>query len=598
VLIHVLGVGAIVWVMVQREQDRSRAAHVDVLGRTLAGFAVGLPLDLDEALPVLERGFKSIAVEGSFRTLRAVRQDGHIAYSTQDHEIGTRHIRSAALARAWPTGPQLDWTHHGVEGLEQINLTCPINAAEPWMVEGVLASLPPNTSRMSGWAIVVGLVSTLALLLMCQRLHSHFRPLATIGARLVRHQDKLANELTSLRLAATQDAVAGAWNHMIGLFEDMQRVAGQRNVYEELSQTVAAGMGDGFLQVTDVIPEGMLHVVNGTQVRYMNSAARRFLALPDDLEQKAERGEEIALDDIAATPNGEKIVAGIHSGRRGDRFESRSDRIRLDDGEVLRLRLLPAMGQQRGDAVIMISDVTAMARAELAREALFAQVTHELRTPLTNIRAYTETLADVDDPETAKECYNVIDKETRRLSRLVEEMLSQTQMGLGTIQIRYNDVDIKLLLEEAVRDLRATAEAKNLALTAELPSKMPKLQADRDKLAVVVNNIIGNALKYTADGGTVTVTARTERERVLVSVKDSGIGIAPEHHDKVFEEMFRVDSEAVQQQIGTGIGLFTAREIVRRHGGEVSVHSTLGEGTEFVVDLPVEAKALPSARTA
>src|SRR3972149_5193430 len=127
-------------------------------------------------------------------------------------------------------------------------------------------------------------------------------------------------------------------------------------------------------------------------------------------------------------------------------------------------------------------------RADKAREEFVTQVTHELRTPLTNIRAYAETLSSgmFDDPKVITECYNVITKETRRLSRLIEDILNVSQMEVGTIQLHVDDVDLRALLTDSVRDVRGLAEEKNIDLRLALPAKLETVRADRDKLAVVI----------------------------------------------------------------------------------------------------------------
>jgi len=252
---------------------------------------------------------------------------------------------------------------------------------------------------------------------------------------------------------------------------------------------------------------------------------------------------------------------------------------------------MPVMDKEHSaDAVVMVTDISQSAKAERAREDFVTHVAHELRTPLTNIQAYTETLGEFNDQEVQTECFNVINAETRRLGRLVEEMLSCAQMDLGSIQIRCDDVDLLAMLHEAVRDQSASAESKGIGLVADLPSKLPPLHADRDKIAVVVNNLLGNAIKYTNSGGTVTIRCKTISGRVQIMFCDTGIGVGPDDQMLIFERMYRVKSEDVQRQTGSGIGLATAREIVRAHGGEISVRSELGEGSEFTVDLPIVSK--------
>jgi two-component system phosphate regulon sensor histidine kinase PhoR len=241
--------------------------------------------------------------------------------------------------------------------------------------------------------------------------------------------------------------------------------------------------------------------------------------------------------------------------------------------------------------VVVVTDISQQLRADKAREEFVSQVTHELRTPLTNIRAYAETLSSgmFDDPQVITECYNVITKETRRLSRLIEDILSLSQLEVGTMQLVLDDVDLHRLLTESVQDVRGLAEEKSIDLQLSLPAKLPVIQADRDKLAVVMNNLLGNAIKYTASGGEVQVDCQITDTDAVITVKDTGIGIDPSEHDRIFERFQRSSDAAVQNEAGTGIGLTTAREIARRHGGDIELVSRKGEGSAFVVRVPCEA---------
>jgi signal transduction histidine kinase len=184
------------------------------------------------------------------------------------------------------------------------------------------------------------------------------------------------------------------------------------------------------------------------------------------------------------------------------------------------------------------------------------------------------------------ECYNVITKETRRLSRLVEDILSVSQLEVGSIELQTCNVDLKTLLSEAVRDVRGLADEKGIDIQLVLPSKLEPIHADRDKLAVVINNLLGNAIKYTPHNGNVVLGCQITGSEVVVTLKDNGIGIDPADQARVFEKFQRANDPEVKNETGTGIGLYTAREIVRRHGGQIELISEKGKGSTFLVRLP------------
>lgn len=252
-----------------------------------------------------------------------------------------------------------------------------------------------------------------------------------------------------------------------------------------------------------------------------------------------------------------------------------------------------------GECLVIVRDVSQQMQAERAREEFVSHVTHELRTPLTNIRAYAETLSSgmFEDPKVMTECYNVITKETRRLSRLVEDILSVSQLEVGTIEITLDTVDLGVLLNECVRDIRGLADEKNLDLQLILPSKTETIMADRDKLAVVINNLLGNAIKYTPSDGTIIVGYQRTDSGVVMTFKDNGIGIDPDDQSRIFDKFQRGREPEVLNETGSGIGLYTSREIVRRHGGDIELISEKNEGSTFMVRLPQQKSRAASMST-
>ena len=159
-------------------------------------------------------------------------------------------------------------------------------------------------------------------------------------------------------------------------------------------------------------------------------------------------------------------------------------------------------------------------------------------------------------------------------------------MEVGQIELSLDTVDLRALLSDGVRDVRGLADDKEIDLQLILPAKLEPINGDRDKLAVVINNLLGNAIKYTPRDGDIVVGCRFTGNEVVMTFKDNGIGIDPADHARIFEKFQRGTDPDVQNEPGTGIGLYTAREIVRRHGGDIEVISETGQGSTFVVRLP------------
>jgi len=202
-----------------------------------------------------------------------------------------------------------------------------------------------------------------------------------------------------------------------------------------------------------------------------------------------------------------------------------------------------------------------------------------------------EALHEETDPAMRAKCLNVINGEARRLERIVGEMLSVAEMEAGSFKLKQDDVRLDALFEELKADYESQAKEKRITLAFNLSPKLPVLQGDRDKVALAVHNLIGNALKYTPDGGRVLVTVDADARHVSVSVKDTGIGISPEDQERIFERFYRAKDKRVARITGTGLGLTLAREVARLHGGEIEVESVLNQGSTFTLTLPVKAEA-------
>ena len=318
-------------------------------------------------------------------------------------------------------------------------------------------------------------------------------------------------------------------------------------------------------------------------VKYANAAAGALLHR--ELDVVVGHVVDEGLDNAAIA----QAIAGARS-RTGASLTVDDTRGEGDQEVTLRFRIMALPGRSGGgELLVTIEDIGQLRENERARDSFLYHVTHELRTPLTNIHAYVETLMqpDFDDEQTRKECYNVIISETRRLSRLVEDILSVSQLEVGTARLEMDDVDLLRLVRQMVQDNLGGADERQIDLTLALPPKVPKIKGDKQRLAVLFNNLIGNAIKYTPAGGKVTVQVEVADQSVLIAITDTGIGIAPDDQARVFEKFYRAADNAVQEIPGTGLGLALAREVARLHGGDIRLTSQLGQGTTFTIDLPV-----------
>ncbi|MFQ5489722.1 MAG: ATP-binding protein [Phycisphaerae bacterium] len=525
--------------------------------------------------------------------LRIVGADGKVLASQRPDEVGKPTPIAPEMANQFPTEMAITSVQQRPDGRWQCLFRLPLrrDSGEPErFLEGAVATGGPEQPGLLSQAATlwVILAAVAALLLFYRRMRHHFRGVTQIAENLPADPIRLEQDLATLRVADSLGTTARSWNALIDVVEELQTKARRSVASDELCQALERSGAGELAGALNALPDGFIHLTEGWVVRYANSRAIRLMGWQDNFDGSQGR---VLLDELDTSPLGQALLEVVRQTQSPEGFfQPANQMVDDDDGaSTYRVRVLPLGLKRGGECIVVITDVSQQTRADRAREEFVSQVTHELRTPLTNIRAYAETLSSgvFDDPKVISDCYNVITKETRRLSRLIEDILSVSQMEAGSIQLIEDDVDVRELISDAVCDLRGLADDKNIDLQLNLPAKLGKIRADRDKLTVVLNNLLGNALKYTPSDGSVRVGCKTTESQLLITVQDSGIGIDPADQERIFEKFQRADDADVQAEPGTGIGLTTAREIARRHKGDIEVMSAKGEGSTFVVKLPM-----------
>jgi PAS domain S-box-containing protein len=264
------------------------------------------------------------------------------------------------------------------------------------------------------------------------------------------------------------------------------------------------------------------------------------------------------------------------------------------DNGVLRIARYPlreANGDASGSHVWSVRDITQQKLADQMRTQFVDSATHELRTPLANIKAYAETLSlsDMLDVERQKEFCNTINSEATRLARFIDDLLSLSSIEAGSLSLFRQETDMERLLVEVLEKVRPQMNQRNIALRHAFPEKVPKLTIDKDKIIATLVNLLGNAAKYTPEGGNVLFRVSLKEDSLQIDIEDTGIGIAADEISKVFDKFYRSSDSRVQEQAGTGLGLSLAQQVVRLHGGKISVQSELNKGTRFTVILPYDS---------
>ncbi len=225
---------------------------------------------------------------------------------------------------------------------------------------------------------------------------------------------------------------------------------------------------------------------------------------------------------------------------------------------------------------------------ESMRRQLIGDVTHELRTPLTSIKGYMEGLVDGVLPSTP-DTFNQIHREADRLSRLVDDLQELSRVEAKAYSLDLRSVTVSNLVQTTVKRLSPQATAKRITLHSNLPADLPPLQADEDRITQVLVNLVANAIQYTPEGGDVIISAARSADEIHISVKDTGIGIPPEHIENLFTRFYRVDkSRSRNAGGGSGIGLTIARHLVEAHGGHIWAESQgEGQGSTFAFSLKI-----------
>lgn len=581
VAVFMFSLVASVWNSITFQRDVRKQAgvqHLKAVGNVLAKAAEAL-ITADE-LSMLRRVIVEAGTEHKLKSCRIVLPGGgvladadpagitalHLPVSWSD-EISrpTEDVKKKAASLTFP----LIVTNRGSATLE---LSGSIDS-------GVDNSLTPQTAQMAIACLA------LASMLLVHR-HARFR-LKAIGAIqeiLLAANDERA-DLTTLELDPKLGVEAVAWNRLLGEKHSAQVSTAIQQVHDVVHEK--SGTTDELTAAFDAVPYGLVFVNDRMQVEHVNGVAAVLLQKERDQMVRVDIAGLIAdqkvldgLRDIIAGPTSKRVVVTAEQGGS------------ITKG-VLKYTVCPVRRDDSRFGLIAIEDVTQQRVAEAAMNSFLAKAAHELRTPLTNVRLLVEDALErcQSDPTSTGKNLNVINEETQRLERTVSEILSASQIEAGCFELRSDDVHVDQLLQQLKADHDPQAKERKIALEFELPPKLPVLQADRDKISLVLHNLLGNALKYTLEGGRVVVAAAVDKGRLNVAVTDTGVGISADEHEKVFEKFYRCKNALTTNVKGSGLGLAIARDVARLHGGDIALESELGKGSTFTLTLPIVEEA-------
>lgn len=339
--------------------------------------------------------------------------------------------------------------------------------------------------------------------------------------------------------------------------------------------SVLSHMSDGVL-ATD--RHGNVNVVNQMALSFLNTTEENIINKPI----ATVLGLEESSQDLIASQKGVAIT--LNKGTR--------DEVILHASFSLIKRVTGFVS----GSVCVLHDITEQQKNENSQKQFVSNVSHELRTPLTSLHAYIEALNEGawKDPDIAPRFLQVTQEETERMIRMISELLSLSRMDRGVSKVdlewaNFNDF-VSHILDRFDMIVKTDAKEgkKKYKIKRELCNQALWVEIDTDKFAQVIDNIMNNAIKYSPDGGIITVKLRQEQQKIILSITDQGLGIPREDLNKIFDRFYRVDKARSREQGGTGLGLAIAKEIVEEHHGRIWANSSEGKGSTFYISLPYE----------
>ena len=321
--------------------------------------------------------------------------------------------------------------------------------------------------------------------------------------------------------------------------------------------------------------EGIMVVDEKGVVQLMNPSLRKIFLIEGPVHGR--RAVEVIRNSILS-----EMLSALLAGK--ERIISHELSITFPDERVLKVNGVAIFTSNKIEgAVLVFHDITELRRLEKVRQDFVANVSHELRTPVASIKGYAETLLGgaMEDKQALKEFLGTIHENSDRLVNLINDLLDLARIESGRMKISPVAMDAAPLIRRCLNILEKTVQDKKLSVSVDLPGDLPKVLVDEARFSQVVLNILDNAVKYTPEGGVISVKALLRDKMVQFDVTDTGIGIPEQDLPRVFERFYRVDKARSRDLGGTGLGLSIVKHIVLAHGGEVWASSQLGRGTTF-----------------
>ncbi len=500
-----------------------------------------------------------------------IRADGIVLGDSHENPAAMEnHLGRPEVQQALADGLGISTRHSRTVGYEMMYAAVPVEAGGQMVgiarVALPLTQIEADVARLRRTVVAVSLFTALLAgllaLLIAEQLARPLRRLTRLAEGMVR------GDLGGRIYLSSHDEVgrlADAFNRMATeLQTQIEALADRRNTLT----AVLTHMADGVV-ITD--GEG--------RVRLMNPAAARILSLSQDTA--------VGKSFVAVARDHQVVEIWRHCQETG---EEQSEAVEMGGrGPFLRVVATPLRGTPQDGCLVLFQDLTQIRRLETVRRDFISNISHELRTPLASLKALVDTLHDgaLDDPPAARRFLERMETEVDTLTQMVQELLELSRIESGQVSLRLEPTPVASVVLPPVERLRPLAKRAGLRLTVDLLPDLPPLLADAEQMRQVITNLVHNAIKFTPSGGKVTVSAEPIKDAIVISVRDTGVGIPADDLPRIFERFYKADR--ARSGSGTGLGLAIAKHIVLAHGGRLWAESPTdaeGKGSIFYVALP------------
>jgi two-component system phosphate regulon sensor histidine kinase PhoR len=444
------------------------------------------------------------------------------------------------------------------------NLTGYIRLARP-MLE-VAQSVDEIRLSVLNALLLILLFSTILAVVFSVRMVAPIQEIAAFTDKIRK------GDVSGMIMIESRDEIGQLSKNINEMVAELQAKIRQANDEKWKLRAAFASMNEGVMVL------GTQHRIEGLNKGMAEIIGREYADIVGKTPLEAFRNVELqdALNRFRQT--GEPVLQEIFLG---------DDKPLVLDVSISAVKNLPG---QEPKTMMVFHDVTRLKQLERMRVDFVANVTHEIKTPLTAIIGFVETLEQgaIEDAASARKFLQTIRENAGRLDRLVDDLLTLSNVELGETQIHVEGVSVADVLEKARMLIQTKADLKNIVIRTDLPAALPLIRADRDRAVQVLLNILDNAVKFTPDGGQVSITASEDQQGfMMIKVSDTGSGIPKSELPRLGERFYRVDKTRSRDLGGTGLGLSIVKHLMKAHQGSMEIDSTTGKGTVVSLKFPI-----------